>query len=851
MLLVSSFPLYKGQSTSDVSFEPILIDSLKVYADYGYDISKIDDPVIYERQCLVEGHLPLMLKFTDTALLRNDFISIQEKQKSFNAISYQFRVLQPYEYSFQSPIYKDETVKIFDKNTSEITEYIDRIITGYETKHETRYHWMDAKDLSFSMQKDDFVVIDIMGKFKASLGHKSLDVVPEITVNSEKHQLNEFSWWETDWTYRKIVAIDHTQVMGNLNNFPVLINITDADLKDKAQSDGDDIAFVSYDDSIQYNHEIEKYTSATGKLVAWVNVTSLSSTDNTLFWMYYNNSACASQQHATATWHTNYMAVYHMGYSSGIQDSTVNNRDMTRSGSIATQTDYFISDCQNLTGDWTSTSTTFFTTDLAWFDAGDTSVTWSCWVYNRAVGFEYGGYFEPMTSATSAGYGWACYVSGVYSFGVYNNGGTASAGAGQKQWRYLTNTRNGQVINAYSNGTLKQSNTDTENDDPTGSKKIRIGAYATQGNPTYWMNTFGGWMDEYRISSVIWSDAWICTEFNSMKNGSDGGFFTLGIETIYTNDPPSFSDESPSNGAMIDDLCIHLSINITDTEGDTFNYTWGCSDGSHNLAVGNTNGTKIFMLDYGCLDCGTGYTWWINASDAHGYTNESYSFTTRPCALEYIEVIPTNNSNDICCCDAVCFSILSEGFFNYSFYVNNGSGFVHYDGQDYISSGEYCVSLCKIRFNHTYSWYVNVSQYGNQSNYNNTGVYYFMTDTYENCSNISANVSEIETIITDYFDTYSMYLDTGQLGAIITFLLFAFFMWMGFRFEEKRSSGAFVLVAGLILLASISLIYTYLLPIAILMVPVAVFISLLGLNKWLIKPNMAENKEVATTKTTK
>jgi hypothetical protein len=64
----------------------------------------------------------------------------------------------------------------------------------------------------------------------------------------------------------------------DLSNFPVLISITDTDLRDKARSDGNDIVF-RWDDGtcatgpcIGLDHEIEKWNSSTGELIAWVRI---------------------------------------------------------------------------------------------------------------------------------------------------------------------------------------------------------------------------------------------------------------------------------------------------------------------------------------------------------------------------------------------------------------------------------------------------------------------------------------------------------------------------------------------------------------------------------------------------
>src|SRR3989304_762047 len=95
------------------------------------------------------------------------------------------------------------------------------------------------------------------------------------------------SWFNDSWQFRKAITIDNTKVTADLTNFPVLINLTsDAGLAANAQADGDDILFTSSGGATQLSHEIEKYGSSTGALVAWVKVPSLpSSTDTGLLYV--------------------------------------------------------------------------------------------------------------------------------------------------------------------------------------------------------------------------------------------------------------------------------------------------------------------------------------------------------------------------------------------------------------------------------------------------------------------------------------------------------------------------------------------------------------------------------------
>ena len=118
-----------------------------------------------------------------------------------------------------------------------------------------------------------------------------------LVFSNETSDFEGSTWWNSNWNYRKLITVNSSQVDDDFINFPMLVNITDADLRDDAQDDGDDIAFVLYsDNTTQLNHEIELFNDTTGELITWVNITSLSKSSDTKIWMYYNNSACSSQE---------------------------------------------------------------------------------------------------------------------------------------------------------------------------------------------------------------------------------------------------------------------------------------------------------------------------------------------------------------------------------------------------------------------------------------------------------------------------------------------------------------------------------------------------------------------------
>jgi hypothetical protein len=142
------------------------------------------------------------------------------------------------------------------------------------------------------------------------------------------------AWYDPNWQYRKQITIDCTKVSSDLVDFPVLIDQTsDADLASHARNDGWDIVFTSSDKKTKLNHEIETYDSTNGRLVAWVEVPALSSTSNTVLFMYYGNPTSDDQQNVAGVW-SGYQGVWHLkedpsGTAPQMMDSTSNGNSGT------------------------------------------------------------------------------------------------------------------------------------------------------------------------------------------------------------------------------------------------------------------------------------------------------------------------------------------------------------------------------------------------------------------------------------------------------------------------------------------------------------------------------------------
>ena len=330
-----------------------------------------------------------------------------------------------------------------------------------------------------------------------------------------------FDPFSEGWLYRKQIMIDHTKVSGDLVNFPVLIHITDSDLPTKAQSNGNDILFMDGSGTaVQLHHEIEYYSSSSGELIAWVNIPSLSSTTDRIFYLYYGNKNAANQQNPEQTWDSNYVGVWHFGEQAGstVADSTENAITGTAS-SGAVVTTGFIGNARNFDGStgsvdlgtsslfggmtaysveaWVNPS--FISGETRIFDRGQSGNP------NRVLFFQDTGKLRFQTNNNDN-----LEKSGVLSVGAwYDVAGTFIGSGGQ--------------IALYANGVKIASTTSTQAGPTGGNIQTYIGATALSSG-----RKWHGTIDEVRFSKIARSAGWISTEYQNQNDPAD--FLFIGPE---------------------------------------------------------------------------------------------------------------------------------------------------------------------------------------------------------------------------------------------------------------------------------------------------------------------------------
>ena len=421
-------------------------------------------------------------------------------------------------------------------------------------------------------------------------------------------------WWSSSWSYRKEIIIDHTKVAETLANFPVLISfVSDADLVSKAQSDGDDLVFTDKNGN-KLNHEIELYASGTGRLIAWVNVSSVSSSVDTVLYLYYGNAGCSSQQNPEGVWNSGYVMVQHLKEASGTHyDSTSYSNDGTPNGvtqnvaGMIDGADSFDGTNDNITvGSNPSLNT-------------DTAFTLETWVKPLDL-THYQGLIVKGTGV-GAPYTYCFALTDAGKPGIYVNNGwrVANSVLSSGTWQYAVVSYDDTNVYFYLNGQPDGSAAETGSG--INSNPLRIGSWAT-----YW---FKGSMDEVRVSKVKRSTGWISTCYQNQQNPS--GFYSVGSEERPV--APVFSNISPTDGAVEVGLNPTLSIHVVNLRGVQMTVIFRSNASGDWQDLGTfvgVNGTysqpTTTMNQYY-----NRYWWSVNATNvgSGNWTNRTHRFTTR------------------------------------------------------------------------------------------------------------------------------------------------------------------------------------------------------------------------------
>jgi len=413
------------------------------------------------------------------------------------------------------------------------------------------------------------------------------------------------SWQMPGWGFRRLITIDHTKVTATLNNFPVLIDLTDASISNHSQSNGNDFLFTTSDGTTKLNYEIEKYDSSTGHLTAWVNVPVLSSTEDTILYIYYGNKNVSSQQNPNAVWDSNFLAIHHLEDSNtSASDSTSRKNDGVALNGLLQGVSGKIDGANQFDGvnDRIQLPQVFTNQNQFTLEAWVNTDTKQGYIISQRDGSSHGTFIQH-------------YGNGVIQ--MYVNDKLISKTTTINSWHYITGTYDGTTARLYIDAGTPTNITATLT---WPNLNTLIGDRST------FDRSYKGKLDEIRISNIARSQDYIKTSYNNQN--SPTAFIKLGSEDVASSTPHILNPQPITGAENIPLNLTNLQFELSDDGGDLMNYTVTTTP---NISSGNginvLNGVYTTPITNN-LTQDTLYTWNIAVSDGKDTTYRAYTFKT-------------------------------------------------------------------------------------------------------------------------------------------------------------------------------------------------------------------------------
>ncbi len=339
--------------------------------------------------------------------------------------------------------------------------------------------------------------------------------------------------------YRRSLTVDHTKVPSNQTDFSVLVSATDATFKTTGSgghvqnANGYDIGF--YADSAgttKLKWEMETYDGSAGTVVAWVKIASLSSSVDTVFYMFYGNpSITTDQSDPPNTWDANFKDVWHM--SDNAANTTIHatvgtnatNLVNTNINSVAGQISNAlfyggVTDASSAAVDLSSSPVITLSFWMFWFtNANDDRLAFEYTNnYNNKHGF--------IVDWNASG--------GVFDFGTSDGAPywtDSFTRPTDNTWHliHLVMDKTTPINKAYVDGSSKSLTSANHSASPGGSFDNSTLYFMSRGTTSL----FGsGYLDEVHVSTMERSADWITAEFNNQF--APGTFITVGSETPFS-----------------------------------------------------------------------------------------------------------------------------------------------------------------------------------------------------------------------------------------------------------------------------------------------------------------------------
>lgn len=347
--------------------------------------------------------------------------------------------------------------------------------------------------------------------------------------------------------YSKNITINGSRITGGPHaNFPVLISHTDPALTTASakvtNTNGYDIVFADNAGNA-LDFQLERYDGATGQIVAWVKIPSITSGTNVTIQIRYGNAAITTNQSTTATWSSGYHGVWH--FNNTVADASANNVTSTNNGSTHLAASK-IGEGRTFNNNWVELST---------FPNLTTSYTITGWVYSTNVAQDGQRIFVDDVNNTG-GYGFSIADEATPGRLRFYSRGSNPVSLDANAFTLVNNTWYhvaavadiaGNIKRIYVNGVERVNGTFT-NAWGTDAGNASIGGETAAGETG---NRLQGRLDEVRVASRVLSPQWLATEYNSQNQPTTtvgvvtaGDFYTVSATETFFGNPAQFGSNT-------------------------------------------------------------------------------------------------------------------------------------------------------------------------------------------------------------------------------------------------------------------------------------------------------------------
>jgi hypothetical protein len=326
--------------------------------------------------------------------------------------------------------------------------------------------------------------------------------------------------WLAGFSYRKAITIDHTKIDADLTDYPTLVKLNSSNFDfAKAQANGQDVRFTDSGGQTLLSYDREKHDAVGQAAIYWVKIPSVSSSTDTVFYVYYGNISATDGEDQNNVWDASTVMVQHLNETSGTHfDATANGNNGTAyngitqgvAGQIDGADDFPGTNSYIDCGNAASVQIAGPITVSAWIKA-DSWVSQGGIVGKlfHTVGIYREGYALRLHESTIPG--------GLFDFSVGQSPdwwqrAISITYMSLGRWYYVVGTYDGATVKVYLNGTEE------------GSAPYTGGIWDSQTNLLIgrknigWADAFDGMIDEARVYNTAKSAAWIKADYSSGSN---------------------------------------------------------------------------------------------------------------------------------------------------------------------------------------------------------------------------------------------------------------------------------------------------------------------------------------------